>query len=123
MSSLQPILPKQASRVAWHGIKTSRPRAFLTLVYTELHLTLLSTPPTTTMSSYPPTEPPAAYHQSGDAPEYGQHEKGFTEGKVGDHQPATGEYDVQEASTNPLHRDLKSRHMQMIAIGMPSFIL
>lgn len=69
------------------------------------------------MSSYP-DEPPAAYHaNNGSAPHYDA-EKGFSEEKrpsVIEPQP---EYDVQERSGHELHRSLKSRHMQMIAIGM-----
>lgn len=77
------------------------------------------------MSTYPPAEPAAAHLSSEYAQGYGN-EKGFTESKTGDRVGEThggqGEYDVQEASTNPLHRDLKSRHMQMIAIGESSRI-
>ncbi len=70
------------------------------------------------MSSYP-SEPPAAWHGMREAPAYDDNEKGFADGKRGSAEIVpTPEYDVLERSGNELHKDLQSRHMQMIAIGM-----
>ncbi|KAK0962826.1 hypothetical protein LTS01_019626, partial [Friedmanniomyces endolithicus] len=69
------------------------------------------------MSTYPqaPREPPVAYH-NGVVHDYEKnpvYEK--DESPVGSGH--NGEYDVQTGETAALHRSLKSRHMQMIAIG------
>jgi amino acid permease len=67
------------------------------------------------MSSYPPAE-------DGTVPSY-DNEKGYSEEKRPSVIEPTPEYDVQQASGHELHRSLKSRHMQMIAIGMPTSVL
>ncbi|KAK1071333.1 hypothetical protein LTR74_003463 [Friedmanniomyces endolithicus] len=69
------------------------------------------------MPTYPqaPREPPVAYHNGvvhdyEKNPVYEKDESPMGSGH-------NGEYDVQTGETAALHRSLKSRHMQMIAIG------
>lgn len=66
------------------------------------------------MSSYPDA-PPAVYHPEGAYD--GEKGMGYEE-KNGSPIYETGhEYDVATGDQHQLHRSLKGRHMQMIAIG------
>lgn len=69
------------------------------------------------MSGYPQAPPPAAYNGGSNygAPEY---EKGYDEKTYEPGSPGNEYGEVQTGSQNQLSRKLKSRHMQMIAIGM-----